>query len=134
LTLSHHKNGYQKAMPSAYHNYEKEIIGRDIESSSEGKGQSHHVDNDGKDVSGEPAVALHPTRTFEAPEWIRNLTPEERLAVETRLKRKIDLRLLPMIVLMYIMNYLDRVRVLLVLMLSDTHGCRTILLQQNWPV
>ncbi len=37
------------------------------------------------------------------------MTPEERLHIETKLKRKIDLRLMPMIVIMYIMNYLDRV-------------------------
>ena len=43
-----------------------------------------------------------------APELVRNMTPEYRLVVESRLKRKIDLRILPMIILMYIMNYLDR--------------------------
>jgi hypothetical protein len=48
-------------------------------------------------------------RRFEAPEFIRNWTPEERHAAEKRLKAKIDLRLMPMIILMYIMNYLDRV-------------------------
>lgn len=37
------------------------------------------------------------------------MTPEERQAAESKLKAKIDLRLLPMIILMYIMNYLDRV-------------------------
>ena len=41
------------------------------------------------------------------PELVRNMTPEYRLRLETQLKRKIDLRLLPMIILMY-MNYLDR--------------------------
>lgn len=45
------------------------------------------------------ADAAVAARTFEAPEWIRNLTPEERLEVETRLKRKIDLRLMPMIII-----------------------------------
>lgn len=45
-------------------------------------------------------------RTFEAPEWIRNLTPEQRAAAETKLVRKIDFRLLPMVIMMYIMNYL----------------------------
>lgn len=32
----------------------------------------------------------------------------ERAAIETKLKRKIDTRLMPMIVIMYIMNNLDR--------------------------
>lgn len=42
------------------------------------------------------------------PELIRNLTPEERAGLEKKLIRKIDGRLLPMLILMYIMNYLDR--------------------------
>lgn len=42
------------------------------------------------------------------PEEIRHLSEEELGALETHLKRKIDLRLLPMVILMYIMNYLDR--------------------------
>jgi hypothetical protein len=47
-----------------------------------------------------------PTRRMEIPEAIRNLSPEERLAAEKKLVRRIDFRLLPMLVLMYIMNYL----------------------------
>lgn len=47
-------------------------------------------------------------RRQEAPELVKDLTPEERLKLERALVWKIDLRLLPMIVLMYIMNYLDR--------------------------
>jgi len=47
-------------------------------------------------------------RRREAPELVKDLTPEERLGLERALVRKIDFRLLPMIVLMYIMNYLDR--------------------------
>lgn len=47
-------------------------------------------------------------RRLVAPEIIRVMTPEHRLKVEKRLKRKIDLRLLPAIVLMYILNYIDR--------------------------
>lgn len=44
----------------------------------------------------------------EIPELLRCLTPVERATMEKKLVRKIDLRLLPMLVLMYIMNYLDR--------------------------
>ncbi|KAF2087126.1 retrograde regulation protein 2 [Saccharata proteae CBS 121410] len=47
-----------------------------------------------------------PTR--EAPPLIKNLSLEERQHLEAKLRRKIDLRLLPMVILMYIMNYLDR--------------------------
>lgn len=90
--------------------YEKALGGGDVESGSDGKGQSHHVD-DAKDSTVAPAVSLQPTRTFEAPESVRNMTPEERKAAETKLKRKIDVRLMPMIILMYILNYLDRVGV-----------------------
>lgn len=36
-----------------------------------------------------------------------DLTPEER-EHEKRLKRKIDLRIMPMVVLVYLMNYIDR--------------------------
>jgi hypothetical protein len=46
--------------------------------------------------------------TFQPPELVRTMTPDERKRAEKALVRKIDLRLLPMIVLMYIMNYLDR--------------------------
>jgi len=78
-------------MPAAY---DKEIGVRGIESSSEDKAQSHHVDET------DPVAASPPLRKFEAPEFIRNMNLEERTKVETSLKRKIDLRLMPMIVIM----------------------------------
>ncbi|KAK6201934.1 hypothetical protein LQW54_009248 [Pestalotiopsis sp. IQ-011] len=43
-----------------------------------------------------------------APQWIQDLTVEQRLEREKKLRKKIDLRLMPMIVIMYILNYLDR--------------------------
>jgi hypothetical protein len=46
--------------------------------------------------------------TMEPPEFIRGLTPEERHRLETQLKRKVDVRLLPAIIIMYILNYIDR--------------------------
>jgi hypothetical protein len=42
------------------------------------------------------------------PPALQGMTPDELAALEVKMRRKIDLRLLPMIVLMYIMNYLDR--------------------------
>jgi sugar phosphate permease len=42
------------------------------------------------------------------PVSLRNLTPEERQHMEKKLVRKVDSRLLIMIVIMYILNYLDR--------------------------
>ncbi|KAH8671281.1 major facilitator superfamily domain-containing protein [Xylariales sp. PMI_506] len=55
-----------------------------------------------------PAGKESHLRGLQPPPFVANLTPEQRLELETRLKRKIDLRLLPMIVLMYILNYIDR--------------------------
>lgn len=45
---------------------------------------------------------------MQPPDFIRNLSPEERQQLEKKLKRKIDIRLLPAIIIMYIMNYIDR--------------------------
>ena len=65
---------------------------------------TEHVDNEG--------VPAHLTKTAimkaEAPEFIRNMSPAEREHAERALVRKIDFRLMPTIIIMYIMNYLDR--------------------------
>ncbi|KAL9564775.1 hypothetical protein ACKAV7_011227 [Fusarium commune] len=45
---------------------------------------------------------------FPKPEDLQHLSDEEITALEKRLRRKIDLRLLPCMILIYIMNYLDR--------------------------
>jgi len=45
---------------------------------------------------------------LEPPPLVAAMTQERRLHAEAKLRRKIDTRLLPMIILMYIMNYLDR--------------------------
>lgn len=47
-------------------------------------------------------------RKREAPPLVRDLSSEDRKNLEFALVRKIDLRLLPMVILMYILNYLDR--------------------------
>jgi hypothetical protein len=47
-------------------------------------------------------------RGLQVPIVIANLSAEQRQALELRLRRKIDLRLLPTIIIMYIMNYIDR--------------------------
>lgn len=50
-----------------------------------------------------------PTGTHvQLPPLLRDLSVEEREKLNLHVKRKIDLRLLPMMLLMYIMNYLDR--------------------------
>jgi hypothetical protein len=83
-------------MNPAHDNLEKGLHAPEMDSGS-----------DNRDPHGLGTVPTE--RRFEAPEFIRNWTPEERHAAEKRLKAKIDLRLMPMIILMYIMNYLDRV-------------------------
>lgn len=47
-------------------------------------------------------------RRREAPPLVRDLAPEERARLEKALVAKIDFRLLPMLIIMYLMNYLDR--------------------------
>ncbi|EDK40974.1 hypothetical protein PGUG_05072 [Meyerozyma guilliermondii ATCC 6260] len=47
-------------------------------------------------------------RNLELPESLQHMSEEEFAAFEKKTKRKIDLRLLPMLVLIYILNYLDR--------------------------
>ncbi|KAJ5205023.1 uncharacterized protein N7498_005902 [Penicillium cinerascens] len=54
------------------------------------------------------ANADKPNPRKEAPAYVAGLTPEERETAEKALVRKIDIRLLPMIIIMYILNYLDR--------------------------
>ena len=60
-------------------------------------------------VDGVDGVDGAPVRSrLEPPEFLRNMSLEEREHLETKLKRKIDLRLMPGIILMYILNYIDR--------------------------
>lgn len=54
------------------------------------------------------ANTAKPNPRKEAPPYVAGLDPEERIRAEKALVRKIDLRLLPMIIIMYILNYLDR--------------------------
>jgi hypothetical protein len=55
-----------------------------------------------------PATVAAERRGLQPPELIRNWTAEERAEKERLLRKKIDIRLLPMIILMYILNYIDR--------------------------
>lgn len=47
-------------------------------------------------------------RGLEPPGILRSMSDEERVEFENKLRRKIDLRILPMIIIMYILNYIDR--------------------------
>ena len=51
------------------------------------------------------ATASH---EVERPVELREYSHEEMAQMEKKLVRKIDIRLLPMLIIMYIMNYLDR--------------------------
>lgn len=69
--------------------FEKGPVPGDVDFASDDKGAT------GSEQEAGPA----PTRTLEVPQFIRDWSPEQRAAIETRLKRKIDIRLMPMIIL-----------------------------------
>jgi hypothetical protein len=115
-------------MAPAHDDFEKGLPAPEMDSGSD-KARMQEIDI----VGGDPGILAVPTpRRFEAPEFIRNWTPEERHAAEKRLKAKIDLRLMPMIILMYIMNYLDRVSLRRVVTETFADTFRIILLPPNW--
>lgn len=61
------------------------------------------------DTSLDPTISTPSVkRRREAPPLVRDLSPEERARLEKILVTKIDSRLLPMLIIMYLMNYLDR--------------------------
>ena len=77
------------------------------------EGQEEYVDydRDNKITSEHLSDTITQTpnlRRREAPPLVQALSPEHRSQAERHLVRKIDARLLPMVILMYIMNYLDR--------------------------
>lgn len=69
--------------------------------SGDGKLNTEYVDVAGDGLTKTSSVVT-------APAVIRDLGPEERRHLERALVRKIDLRLLPPVIIIYIMNYLDR--------------------------
>lgn len=67
---------------------------------------------DGKDVSTAEHIHDHDIIADEKLDketaaHLRKLTPEE-LAIEKKLRKKIDLLIMPLCVLVYLMNYIDR--------------------------
>lgn len=54
------------------------------------------------DIDKPHAIAVE--RRVEVPAYIKSLSPEQRAAAEKALVRKIDLRLIPMIVIIYIVR------------------------------
>lgn len=55
----------------------------------------------------EKAYSKHEEFSDDLPNEANFLTPEE-LEVEKKLRRKIDLLIMPLVVLVYLMNYIDR--------------------------
>lgn len=49
-----------------------------------------------------------PVTSNRIPDELKHMSPEELKELETRTRRKIDMRILPMLVWIYILNYLDR--------------------------
>jgi hypothetical protein len=78
-----------------------------MSSDLDGKPRVDHISDDGVPA---PVVPGHgPSNSkLEPPPLVAAMTPERRIEAENKLRRKIDTRLLPMIILMYVMNYLDR--------------------------
>lgn len=79
-----------------------------IEQVAPDNGKDPHAGIDQLDDVEHGPADLKPDRTMEAPELVRHLTAEERKQKERVMVRKIDFRLLPPVIIMYIMNYLDR--------------------------
>ncbi|KAK2030568.1 MFS general substrate transporter [Colletotrichum zoysiae] len=67
-----------------------------------------HRAGDVEDPSKPSVEAEAERRGLQPPPLVAAMTHEYRAELERRLKRKIDLRLLPTIVVMYILNYIDR--------------------------
>lgn len=63
---------------------------------------------------------------LQPPELLQGMGHQERQDLEARVRRKIDFRLLPMMVLMYVMNYIDRY----VRSLSSVYPPLTVIVQQ----
>ena len=83
--------------------------------SGSGSADADIIDDDNKvlsahtsDVPPNTGASSGVRRGLQPPEFLLNMSREERLELETKLKRKIDLRLMPAIILMYILNYIDR--------------------------
>ncbi|KIW04982.1 uncharacterized protein PV09_04144 [Verruconis gallopava] len=72
--------------------------------SFEDKSEIGHAEN----ALSEPTTTKSASATMEPPDLVKAMSQEERIAFEKHLVRKIDIRLLPAVVIMYIMNYLDR--------------------------
>lgn len=58
--------------------------------------------------STDPLLADEERSSPQLPDFLLQRSSEERRDLETKLKRKIDMRLMPALIIMYILNYIDR--------------------------
>ena len=58
--------------------------------------------------TGSSGAQVDAARLRQPPESLRDLSPDELKKAERKLVRKLDLRLIIPLIVMYIMNYLDR--------------------------
>lgn len=68
----------------------------------------HHSGRDEGASPPESGAIKGGRRGLQPPAFLLNITMEEREELERKLKRKIDFRLMPAIIVMYILNYIDR--------------------------
>lgn len=66
------------------------------------------INNDLDNVPATPYNTQVSRPAMVPPELVAAMSPERRVEAENQLRRRIDYRLMPMVVIMYIMNYLDR--------------------------
>lgn len=88
------KNRDSAAAPEVYNADEKVVV--------------EHTSDTSLEAARPATITPSASRRREAPPLVRDLSPEERARLEGILVKKIDLRLLPTLIVMYLMNYLDR--------------------------
>lgn len=98
------ENGFGDGVGSATldHTVKRQHSDRENDLENGGDNSILHDKSRVEHIDGAKDIPSARTRIFEAPESIRNMTAEEREAAESRLRRKIDIRLMPMIILMYV--------------------------------
>lgn len=83
-----------------------EVVRQDVDSGS-GNSITGGSGSD-EDLTASVGAAISETQGPQIPVFLLHMSMEERRELEIKLKRKIDLRLMPAIILMYILNYIDR--------------------------
>lgn len=71
------------------------------------------------------------SRKLVPPPLVAAMTAERRLEAEAKMRRKIDTRLLPMIILMYIMNYLGKPFIVRIACGTATHVALLVRQEQH---